>query len=180
MRRVASAAAAAAATATAQARRKASPLRHLLAAPLRALSRARDLYVRSLLSCASAVGHGYVACPGGQHAPLPRSFSACSSRSDGGGRDGDGVDDDFRELVRAASARTLGYRAEDLDAVVRQIRRSRSGVRVMPKSCSVGMGRIEEEEREWDVGAGAGGERDSVRRRSRSSDVVVDFGDTAF
>ncbi|KAF8030987.1 hypothetical protein BT93_D0236 [Corymbia citriodora subsp. variegata] len=126
----------AASSAAASAHRKSSPLRHFLAAPLRALSRARDLYVRSILSCASAVGQGHVTCPGGQHAPLPRSFSVASSRLDGGG-DPDGYDDDFRELVRAASARTLGYNAEDLDAVLRQIRKNRPGPgpRVLPKSC---------------------------------------------
>ncbi|KAI3409040.1 uncharacterized protein J3R85_019836 [Psidium guajava] len=153
----------------AQAHPKASPLRHFLAAPIRALSRARDLYVRSLLSCASAVGQGHVACPGGQLEPLPRSFSVGSSRLDG--------DDDFRELVRAASAKGLGYSEEDLDAALRQIRKDRRGVgqgaRVLPKSCSVGMGRIEEE-REYDVRE----ERESVKR-SRSY-AVVDTRDTGF
>ncbi|XP_030528643.1 uncharacterized protein LOC115739601 [Rhodamnia argentea] len=153
------------ATTKAQAHPKASLLRHFLGAPLRALSRARDLYVRSLLSCASAVGSGHVACPGGQLEPLPRSFSVGSSRLDG--------DDDFRELVRAASAKGgLGYSAEDLDAALRQIRKNRpavgQGARVLPKSCSVGMGRIEEE-RECDVGDEK--ERESVRR-SRSYAVV--------
>ncbi|KAF7847450.1 hypothetical protein BT93_L2956 [Corymbia citriodora subsp. variegata] len=163
----------AASSAAASAHRKSSPLRHFLAAPLRALSRARDLYVRSILSCASAVGQGHVTCPGGQHAPLPRSFSVASSRLDGGG-DPDGYDDDFRELVRAASARTLGYNAEDLDAVLRQIRKNRPGPgpRVLPKSCSVGMGRIEEE-RECDVGGEKEKEKEKESvRRSRSYAVV--------
>ncbi|KAK3425619.1 hypothetical protein EUGRSUZ_F02232 [Eucalyptus grandis] len=160
-------------SAASTARRKTSPLRHLLAAPLRALSRARDLYVRSILSCASVVGHGQVACQGGQHAPLPRSFSVGSSRLGGGGG-GDGEDDDFRELVRAASARTIGYSSEELEAVLREIRKSRPrpgpGGRVLPKSCSVGMGRIEEE-RECDVAGEKEKEKESVRR-SRSYAVA--------
>lgn len=106
----------------------------IVKAPVRALCRARDLYVRSMGSCASTVGYGNVGNPGGQHAPLPRSFSAVSARLDDS--------DDFRELLRAASMKSLGN--DPLEALLKELK-SAKPVSKMSKSCSVGMGRIDEE-----------------------------------
>ncbi|KAL0424111.1 UNVERIFIED_CONTAM: hypothetical protein Sradi_0945900 [Sesamum radiatum] len=67
--------------------------------PVKALARARDLYVRSLSGCAD---HVHCADSMGFPAPhfesLPRSFSTNSSYS---------KDEDLKELVRIASTRSL-------------------------------------------------------------------------
>lgn len=120
--------------------------------PLRALSKARDLYVRGL-NYADSVGRGYgnVGCPAGQFSAMPRSVSVSTSRSSGGA-------DDLGELIRAASARSFGNKI-DVDAILRQQQQQQQrqrhlkqrpssdwGPKVLPKSSSVAMGRIDEEE----------------------------------
>ncbi|KAG6422049.1 hypothetical protein SASPL_118610 [Salvia splendens] len=111
----------------------------IITTPYRALCKARDFYVKSMLNCANsnAIGLHSSVQPG---PALPRSFSATiSSRSR---RDDDA---DYRELVRAASARTIGSRV-DLDAYVKQERKAKPGPRALPsRSASVAMGRIDEE-----------------------------------
>lgn len=116
----------------------------IITIPLRALTKARDLYVRGL-NYADRVGYGSVGCPAGQFSTMPRSFSVSSSRASGEA-------DDLGELVRAASARSFGDKI-DVDAILRRQQRhlkqrpsSDWGPKVLPKSCSVAMGRIDEEE----------------------------------
>ncbi|XWS21304.1 hypothetical protein CRYUN_Cryun30bG0044200 [Craigia yunnanensis] len=105
--------------------------------PFRALGRARDLYVRSLTSCASRVSYGHSSGDyTGQYSGLPRSFSASSATSDD--------NEDLRELIRAASVRNLGNRNE-IEMFLRQQLRLQLGSKGLPKSCSVGMGRIDED-----------------------------------
>lgn len=80
---------------------KGKKLLKLLRTPLRILIRVRDLYIKSLTECSGshAVGFGSImGCPTGQINALPRSFSVNSTRSS--------IDEDFRELVRVASARS--------------------------------------------------------------------------
>jgi hypothetical protein len=80
-----------------------SKLRWLWRAPVRALGRARDYYVRSITGCAryvpadAAYGAYPVLVP---IAPLPRSHS-CGSGSDWSGTG----EEDLRELIRASSQR---------------------------------------------------------------------------
>ncbi|OWM70769.1 uncharacterized protein LOC116214523 [Punica granatum] len=115
----------------------------IISAPIRVLCKARDLYVQTLSDYADRVGYGNMGCPGGPYPALPRSFSTASSRSND--------EDDLRELIRAASARSFGGRI-DVEAILQRqnsgavIRKpSQLGPRVLPKSSSVGMGRIEED-----------------------------------
>uniref|UniRef100_A0A7N0SXG3 Uncharacterized protein n=1 Tax=Kalanchoe fedtschenkoi TaxID=63787 RepID=A0A7N0SXG3_KALFE len=97
----------------------------LMKLPIRALSRARDYYVRRMVDCgqvsrcpgAYGVGHG-----------LPRSFSVGSSAESDDHRS-----EDFRELVRAAPVRTLASGGVQVGRVARSA------------SVGVGMGRIDEE-----------------------------------
>ncbi|KAK4745646.1 hypothetical protein SAY87_011958 [Trapa incisa] len=100
-------------------------------APVRALSRARDFYVRSMGSCASTGGYGSAGNP------LPRSFSSAgSARLDDS--------DDFRELLRAASMKSLGN--DPLEALLKELKSApKPTASKMSKSCSVSMGRIDEE-----------------------------------
>ncbi|XP_021284935.1 uncharacterized protein LOC110417070 [Herrania umbratica] len=105
--------------------------------PFKMLGKARDLYVRSLSSCASTVSYGQSSGGyTGQYSGLPRSFSASSAASSND-------NEDLRELIRAASVRSLGHRNEMEMFLQQQLRQM--GSKGLPKSCSVGMGRIDED-----------------------------------
>lgn len=103
-------------------------------APIRALIRARDFYVRSMNSCAGHVtyGGGVYGCPTTLVTTLPKSFSVKSTTSD----------EDFRELLKAASTTSLGDKI-DLEFLRRQ--RSTGAAKVVPRSQSVAIGRIDED-----------------------------------
>ncbi|XP_062190125.1 uncharacterized protein LOC133893169 [Phragmites australis] len=107
--------------------------------PRRALRAARDLYVRSLTGCA---GHlpGDAAFGYPSFAGVP-AFSADSLASSSRRSVGD-VDDDLRELIRAASQR----RAAESAAAAQPA--------TVPRSQSVAMTRIDED-RPCEFGAGA-------------------------
>ncbi|KAE8679911.1 Calcium-transporting ATPase 3 family protein [Hibiscus syriacus] len=106
--------------------------------PFRALGKARDLYVKSLTSCAASVSFGQGGGDyAGQYPGLPRSFSASSAASS---RD----DEDLRDLIRAASVRSLGHKNEVEMFLQEQLKQMRAAKR-LPKSSSVGMGRIDED-----------------------------------
>lgn len=106
---------------------KSKPSQHnkfvrIISIPGRALSKARDFYVKSMNGYADRISCGNVAATPGtsQFSGLPKSFSARSY-----------TDDDMRELVRASSGRQMNMR---------------SGSQAMPpRSSSVAMGRIDEE-----------------------------------
>ncbi|MBA0623676.1 hypothetical protein Godav_009125 [Gossypium davidsonii] len=106
--------------------------------PFKALVKARDLYVRSLTTCASRVsyGHGSGGCSA-QYSGLPRSFSSAMSATCND-------NEDLRELIRAASVTSLGHRKE-MEMLLKQQLRVQMGSKTLPKSCSVEMGRIDEE-----------------------------------
>ncbi|GMI64918.1 hypothetical protein like AT1G10140 [Hibiscus trionum] len=106
--------------------------------PFRALGKARDLYVKSLTSCAAGVSFGqgggdYT----GQYPGLPRSFSESSAASSYD-------NEDLRDLIRAASVRSLGHKNEVEMFLQEQLKQMRAA-KGLPKSSSVGMGRIEED-----------------------------------
>ncbi|XP_020598642.1 uncharacterized protein LOC110038209 isoform X2 [Phalaenopsis equestris] len=93
--------------ATKPAKKKRSSFLRCAAAPLRALRRARDMYVRSLGGCAGAGGGGGRGAPmtgvtAGMVAMMPRarSVNAFGNSSNGFGGGGE---EDFKELVRANS-----------------------------------------------------------------------------
>ena len=106
----------------------------IITLPIRFLGKAKDLYVKSLTDCAA---RGYGNNMGGP-AGMPRSFSYASSRSQ--------ENEDFRELMRAASANALGS-GVDLHTLLQQaaLERSRSKTAAVPRSCSVGMTKIDED-----------------------------------
>ncbi|KAJ7966505.1 3-isopropylmalate dehydratase large subunit like [Quillaja saponaria] len=107
----------------------------IITMPIRALGKARDFYVRSMTGCAGSMNYGSIA-PG---SALPKSFSVNSSTSNGG--------DDYRDLIRAASARSLGNRI-NVDMILQQQGMIQQPLpsKGLPKSCSVGMGRIDEDD----------------------------------
>lgn len=86
----------------------------------------RDLYVSSMYSCAAGMGAG----PTGPYTSgLPKSYSTTSSRTN----------EDFAELMRIASTRSLGNRLDNDQFLGRQEKA------VVPRSQSVAIGRIDEE-----------------------------------
>ncbi|XP_051149979.1 uncharacterized protein LOC127264475 [Andrographis paniculata] len=105
----------------------------LITSPYRAFCRARDFYVNSMIQCATGNAAGLRGGGGAalHAADLPRSFSVNSVRSDD-------RSEDFRELVRAASARSGRVTAAPPPAP--------------PRSVSVGMGRIDEDQPRIDFG----------------------------
>ncbi|KAL8487709.1 hypothetical protein ACS0TY_023697 [Phlomoides rotata] len=121
----------------------------IITTPYRALCRARDFYVNSMINCANMNAGGLQ--QSSQAPGLPRSFSAASSA-----RSNDD-DEDYRELVRAASARSIGSR-DNVDYVRKMRAASRSGPRALPpRSISVAMGRIDEENPIYNFGEDSDG-----------------------
>ena len=120
---------------------KESKLSKYLKAPIRILIKARDFYIKSMTEYSDRIGYGTVmGCPTGQVNTLPRSCSVSSTKSGNG-------DDDLRELIRAASTRSLGNKVQ-LELLKKQQARqspNSTGAKNMPRSHSVGIGRIDEE-----------------------------------
>ncbi|KAL3505105.1 hypothetical protein ACH5RR_034946 [Cinchona calisaya] len=112
----------------------------IMTIPIRALGKARDFYVRSMSSCGTRIGYGGAGgMPSANYmGNLPRSFSVNSSISDD--------NDDFRELIKVASTRSLAGRLDLNNLYSLQQQTMPSSLKGMPpRSCSVGMGRIDEE-----------------------------------
>lgn len=101
----------------------------IIALPWKALIKARDCYVGSMNNYAVVNPRS-----------LPKSYSVTSSRSNDS--------EDFRDLVRAASARNMGENFELNLLIQQQIRQQlqqQMPSRKVPRSVSVGMGRIDED-----------------------------------
>ncbi|WVZ23373.1 hypothetical protein V8G54_001917 [Vigna mungo] len=114
-------------------RTKESKLSHYIKAPLRFLKKARDMYVRGMIHCSAQLSNvdAAMGCPTAQPCTLPRSFSVGSATRS------TASDDDFKELIRAASLRTYGTAFDFGEAAAMKIK--------MPRSRSVGIGRIDED-----------------------------------
>ena len=118
-------------------RRKESKLSRYMKAPLRFLKKARDMYVYGMIECSGQLSYveASIGCPTGQLCTLPRSFSVGSATRS------TTSDDDFKELVRAASLRSYGNRVQFGDAAAAAVKKMK-----MHRSRSVGIfGRIDEE-----------------------------------
>lgn len=99
-------------------------------APLKALCKARDLYVKNMTKCANNIN--YCAYP----STLPRSFSVASSRPS---------EEDLREVMQMVMAqRSLRVKAADTTTTA-AMPRPPVGPKPLPKSHSVAIGRIDEE-----------------------------------
>ncbi|KAK7311387.1 hypothetical protein RJT34_09501 [Clitoria ternatea] len=110
----------------------------IITTPIRVLGKAKDMYVRSITKCGHSMNYGNPVDAAGMFEALPRSYSAATSRSGG--------NEDFAELLRAASARTLVNRIDVDDLVLKQQAEARPvSSHGLPKSTSVGMGRIDED-----------------------------------
>ncbi|XP_030499169.2 uncharacterized protein LOC115714569 [Cannabis sativa] len=122
---------------------KESKVGRIMRAPLRALIKARDLYIKSMTQCSSHFDYGAaMGCPTAHvNTTLTRSFSTSSVNSNN-----NNSTQDFRELVKAASTRTLANNK----IINHNHQKSTVGVgsrphNKLPKSRSVGFGRIDED-----------------------------------
>jgi hypothetical protein len=117
--------------------KKESKLRWCIKAPLRILIKMRDLYIQGMNECSGRLDYGMpMGCPTPQISTLPKSFSTNGTRSTAN-------NEDFRELMRAASTRSLGnYK------VHHQVAKSPTTTAPpdhFSRSRSVGFGRIDED-----------------------------------
>ncbi|KAK7410095.1 hypothetical protein VNO78_00616 [Psophocarpus tetragonolobus] len=124
--------------------KKQNKLVWIITTPFRVLGKAKDMYVRGITKCGNNMNYSSPVDAAGRFEALPRSYSTATSRSD---------NEDFAELLRAASARTLGNRI-DVDSVLKQHAQAQAQAQAqarplssngLPKSTSVGMGRIDED-----------------------------------
>ncbi|MED6123459.1 hypothetical protein PIB30_049349 [Stylosanthes scabra] len=109
----------------------------IMVATVRALGKASDIYVRSITKCGDSINYSNPMEAANRFSALSRSHSAATSR-----RSELSNDEDFAELIRAASARTLGNRI-DMDFVLKQHQQQQNHHHVhnskgLPKSSSVG------------------------------------------
>nr|XP_016490973.1 PREDICTED: uncharacterized protein LOC107810685 [Nicotiana tabacum] len=121
--------------------RKESRIKKYIKAPIRVLIKARDCYVRSMADCSGRIGYGSISsCPAvPQLSSLPRSVSVNSSVSSG--------DEDFRELMRIASKKSTLVNKMELENLRRQSPiKIEVNMNVVPRSRSVAIGRIDEDE----------------------------------
>ncbi|KAE8707014.1 ARM repeat superfamily protein isoform 1 [Hibiscus syriacus] len=117
-----------------------SKLSRYLKAPIRVLMKARDLYITSMTEYSERISFGTVmGCPTGQLNGLSRSYSVASTKSRNG-------DDDLRELIRAASTRSLRNKPPmDLHGKQPGRRSPTTGANHMARNHSAGIGRIDED-----------------------------------
>ncbi|KAB5526559.1 hypothetical protein DKX38_020406 [Salix brachista] len=124
--------------------RKESTLKKILKVPLRVLARAMDFYMKGMAEYSDQVC--VMSCPTGNFNNMPRSYSVSSTNPNH-------LDDDHRDLLRAASTRSnLGSRNKKIIVDVparQQYSHTKSATRVgdnMRRSHSVPpIGRIDEE-----------------------------------
>ncbi|CAJ2675326.1 unnamed protein product [Trifolium pratense] len=122
----------------------------IMSSPIRALGKARDAYVRSITNCGQSYGGSYPMDAASKFSSLSRSQSAATSRrSTSSSRRSTSSplegNEDFAELVRAASARTLVTRL-DMDLVLKQQQQQQQKLnKGLPKSSSVSMAKIDED-----------------------------------
>ncbi|KAK9166011.1 hypothetical protein Scep_001202 [Stephania cephalantha] len=100
-----------------------------------------DMYVRSMTQCAGRTSHTAAMGMGaGPVSSFPRSFSASSSRRSG-------EDEDLRDLIRAASQKGLmnNIELEIRQQQQQQQQQQKRSSSALPRSFTVGIGRIDEE-----------------------------------
>ncbi|XP_076893146.1 uncharacterized protein LOC143545084 [Bidens hawaiensis] len=118
----------------------------IITTPYRAICKARDFYIRSITDCANHTNYGGVAAAS-FGAPISRTSSSSSFGSSSAAAE------DLRELIRANSTARMGsldITRADVELYVKQYMATKQstpvkGSRRVPRSASVGMGRIDED-----------------------------------
>ncbi|XP_041003600.1 uncharacterized protein LOC121249021 [Juglans microcarpa x Juglans regia] len=124
---------------------KETKLSKYIKASVRILAKIRDFYIKGMTECSGRFNYGTgtaLGCPTPHISTLPKSFSTNSARSSNN-------NEDFQELMRVASTRSLGNKIQaDLlrkqQAVVAKSPTTTAPNNI-PRSRSVGFGRIDED-----------------------------------
>ncbi|CAL8164645.1 unnamed protein product [Prunus armeniaca] len=123
--------------------RKESRLARFLKSPIRILIKARDFYIKSMTECSGTFDYATaMGCPTQIPSSLPKSYSTNSTKSSASNNE------DYRELLRAASTRSVRSKIEfDLARKAQQPRQPPMAAEpnTVPRSRSVGIGRIDED-----------------------------------
>ncbi|XP_076946160.1 uncharacterized protein LOC143617514 [Bidens hawaiensis] len=110
----------------------------IITTPYRAICKARDFYIRSITDCANHTNYGAASFG----APISRTSSTSSFGSN------TATAEDLRELIRANSTARMcnvEITRADVELYVKQYMMTTKGSRRVPRSASVGMGRIDED-----------------------------------
>ncbi|KAL0797597.1 hypothetical protein Bca101_052771 [Brassica carinata] len=114
----------------------------IISTPFRALNK---FYVRSITGCVPRTHYSSSVSVSDPFSRSRGSSSASSRRTTDFG-----IDDDYSELVRAASVRSLGHKNEIDMFIIQEKMQQKKQKKLkqggLPKSSSVGMSRIDEEE----------------------------------
>ncbi|XP_071714210.1 uncharacterized protein [Rutidosis leptorrhynchoides] len=108
----------------------------ILTTPYRAICKAKEFYIRSITDCTNPSNYARPVTN-----PLSRTTSASSFGSSA-------ISEDLRELIRANSTTSmndLNISRSDLELYIKQQQNMMMGSRKVPRSVSVGMGRIDED-----------------------------------
>ncbi|XP_077233645.1 uncharacterized protein LOC143875950 [Tasmannia lanceolata] len=112
---------------------------HYMKAPIRALYKARDFYVRTMINCGSSnMNYGGAVSGPSMASTLPKSFSTNSSRPLN-------EEDDLREVMKIASQKRVREMVEDPKPVTGS-NGLPNGPNGLPKSYSVAFERIDEDQ----------------------------------
>ncbi|KAG2724105.1 hypothetical protein I3760_01G002600 [Carya illinoinensis] len=118
---------------------KESKLSKYIKTPIRILAKIRDFYIKGMTECSGRFDYGTgtaLGCPTTHISTLPKSFSTSSARSSNN-------NEDFQDLVRVASTRSLGNKVQQQAVVAKSP--TTTAPDNMPRSRSVGFGRIDED-----------------------------------
>lgn len=110
-------------------------------APIRILIKIRDFYLQGITQCSGTFDYGVaMGCPTPNISTLPKSFSTNSTKSSN--------NDDYNELLRVASTRSVGSNNIQQDPLRKQqvTKSPMTGPDNMSRSRSVNIGRIDEDE----------------------------------
>lgn len=121
---------------------KGSILNRFMKTPMRVLIKFKNFYIQSMNECSVMFDYGTaMGCPTPQVTTLPRSFSASSTMSTKNC-------EDIKQLIRVGSARSSNLNSKiDVDLLRKKQGRQNNynGPNKMPRSQSVGIGRIDED-----------------------------------
>lgn len=127
-----------------KANKKENKFSRFMKIPIRVLIKLKNSYIQSMNECSGRFDYGTSTAMGGltaQVSTLPRSFSTSSAISTK-------KDEDLQELIRVASTKSLNHKIE-LDFLRKQQGKNSplglSGPNDMPRSQSVGIGKIDED-----------------------------------
>lgn len=107
--------------------------------PIRALSKAKNFYIKGMTNFSTTYNRPMMIIKDANQPPLPRSFSTTTMVSNNHQPSGD--------LIRASSTGTIQIGRADMERymIQQQQQQLSASMKRVPRSCSLGMGRIDED-----------------------------------